>query len=224
MNAPEADEDSDRLRLLRAGLSALEPLFETDRLTLWRILSRSARLVRGLVEEGDEARAEPAWRAHKHELVQGRVVREGDVAYHPLVVDGELVGFLRVSAREVTLGSAARTFLERVLRDMAQALVEPDVPRPLLVDPTEGLRQPARAELAFETAGGGAPHEISRLRALARNNERSLLLRALQGCGWDFAKTARRLGLARSTISRQAKRFEIARPWPSPMDRRRLDD
>lgn len=221
------DADTDRARLLRAGLLALQPLLETDRLTLWRVLPQCARLVRGLVEGDDAQLAEPAWRAHEAELRQGHAVGSPEASYHPLRVDGELVGFLQACARPVPLGPGARAFMQRVLDDVAEALIAPDVPR--REDGGDGglreaVRRPAMARLVpAPAAGPGDAGELRALRERKFEEERAFLLKKLAECGWSFAKVARRLGCRRSTIWRRTKRFNIERPERSPMDRRPRD-
>lgn len=218
-------DDTDRSRLLRAGLLALQPLLETERLSWWRVLPQGAHIVRGLVEDDDAQLGETAWRVHGAALRRGEVASGERACYHPLHAEGELVGFLQVCGAAPRLEGSERAFMERILADVARALAGPDVPR---AEDTARWGAPRAAACApFAPATAGGPSDAPRLRAFreeTRERERGGLLRALQACGWNFTRTAERLGCSRTTVWRRTHRFGLRRPERSPNDHRRRDD
>jgi hypothetical protein len=216
---------TDRARLLRAGLLALQPLLETERLSWWRVLPQGAHLVLGLVEGDDVEAGAPAWRAHGAALRRGEVAGDERARYHPLHAGGELVGFLQVCGSSAQLEGPQREFMARILADVAQALAGPDVARVDGAARGGARRAPAFAALAPAVAG--APSDAARLRPFrgqTREHERSGLLRALQTCDWNFTRTAERLGGSRSTVWLRTRRFGLARPERPPRDPRRGED
>lgn len=225
MALDRSGDNTDRARLLRAGLLALQPLLETERLSWWRVLPQGAHIVRGLVEGDDAQLGELAWRAHAALLRKGVVVSAERARYHPLHAEGELVGFLQVCGAAPQLEGSQREFMERILTDVARALAGPDVARTDGAARGGALCVPVLTQLAPATAG--SPSDATRLRAFreeTRERERSGLLRALQACAWNFTRTARRLGCSRTTVWRRTHRFGLTRPERSPNDHRRRDN
>ena len=93
---------------------------------------------------------------------------------------------------------------------LQQALISGDGSQISIVD-FRGILNPAN-EGSMATSG----RKKRSFGLKAPLDEKTLLLEALQGAGWNVAAAARNLGIGRATINRKMRAYDIKRPAKTP--------
>ena len=173
-----------------------------------KIVAASHRDLRQLVAEG-KFREDLYFRLNAATLTLPPLRERSDFEW---LLDRLLMERGRLAGREAGLSPAARLALIRHawpgnIRelvnaiDLALALCDGD-----LIQPGD-LPEFALSPQAI--ASSGAPAALLALRPPSSDEERSELLAALAGCGWNISQTARSLGVDRTTVHRRMKRLGL---------------
>src|SRR5947209_12358167 len=98
--------------------------------------------------------------------------------------------------------------------------LEAEIERAVLRTPAGQLLQPESLPLTAAAPGPGAAGEVP-LRQYRRDQQRVMVVEALEATRWNVSAAARRLGLSRVGLSKKLKTLGLRRPT-FPLGRRRL--
>jgi transcriptional regulator of acetoin/glycerol metabolism len=138
--------------------------------------------------------------------------REGDVALLARALLEEVAA--EVGRGPVTLAPAALKVLERHpwpgnVRELRNVLLRAAATAPGLEIAADDLHFD---ETRLEAAGSLRAETVRPLRGALGEQERAVLVTALEACGWNIVEAAARLGISRMTLYRRLARYGLSRP------------